>query len=158
MLKHQILLFKKSNFVHHFLLLIFLLKYFRSSRLEVFCKKGVHRIFAKFTRKRLCQSFHFNKAAGWLATLLKKRLWHRCFLVNSSKFLRTPLLTNTSGGCLWHFQTWCYEKEQNRNYSTNLTAWKYGLNENYIDQWYAKLTTAVRLKKNPNFLQAREDD
>ena len=27
------------------------------------------------------------------ATLLKKRLWHRCFPVNFEKFLRTPLLT-----------------------------------------------------------------
>ena len=27
------------------------------------------------------------------ATLLKKRLWHRCFPVNFAKFLRTPLLT-----------------------------------------------------------------
>ena len=25
-----------------------------------------------------------------LATLVKKRLWHRCFPVNSAKFLRTP--------------------------------------------------------------------
>ena len=39
------------------------------SRLEVFCK--IHR----------------------LATLLKRRLWHRCFPVNFSKFPRTPLFT-----------------------------------------------------------------
>ena len=26
------------------------------------------------------------------ATLLKKRLWHRCFPVNFAKFLRTPFL------------------------------------------------------------------
>ena len=33
----------------------------------------------------------FNKVAGLRpATLLKKRLWHRCFLVNFVKFLRTP--------------------------------------------------------------------
>ena len=31
--------------------------------------------------------------------LLKKRLWHRCFPENFSKFLRTPFLQNTSGGC-----------------------------------------------------------
>ena len=30
------------------------------------------------------------------ATLLKKRLWHRCFPVNFAKFLRTPFLQNTS--------------------------------------------------------------
>ena len=33
------------------------------------------------------------------ATLLKKRLWHRCFSVNFLEFLRTPFLWNTSGGC-----------------------------------------------------------
>ena len=27
------------------------------------------------------------------ATLLRKRLWHRCFPVNFEKFLRTPFLT-----------------------------------------------------------------
>ena len=32
------------------------------------------------------------------ATLLRKRLWHRCFPVNFKKFLRTPFLQNTSGG------------------------------------------------------------
>ena len=31
------------------------------------------------------------------STLLKKRPWHRCFPVNFAKFLRTPLLQNTSG-------------------------------------------------------------
>ena len=38
---------------------------FRSSRPEVFCKKGVLRNFSKFTGKHLCQN---------LSTLLKKRL------------------------------------------------------------------------------------
>ena len=33
----------------------------------------------------------FNKIAGLKpATLLKKRLWHRCFPMNAVKFLRTP--------------------------------------------------------------------
>ena len=39
-----------------------------------------------------------NAIAGRSATLLKKRLWHRCFSVNFAKFLRTPFLQNTSGG------------------------------------------------------------
>ena len=30
------------------------------------------------------------------ATLLKKRLWHRCFPVNFAKFLRTPFWQNRS--------------------------------------------------------------
>ena len=55
----------------------------RSSRTEEFCKKGVTRDFVKFTGKHLCQSLIFNKVAGlWPATLLKKRLWYRCFPVN----------------------------------------------------------------------------
>ena len=36
---------------------------FRSSRPEVFCKKGVLRNFAKFTGKHMCQSLFFNKVA-----------------------------------------------------------------------------------------------
>ena len=67
-----------------------------SSRPEVFCKKGVLRNLTKFTGKHLWQSLFFNKAAGLRlrltlrpATLLKRRLWHRCFPVNFVKFLRT---------------------------------------------------------------------
>ena len=33
------------------------------------------------------------------ATLLKKRLWHRCFAVNFAKILRVLFLQNTSRGC-----------------------------------------------------------
>ena len=55
--------------------------------------KGVLRNFAKFTGKHLRQSLFFNK----VATLLKKRFWHRCFPMNFAKFLRTPFLQNTSG-------------------------------------------------------------
>ena len=34
----------------------------------------------------------FNKVADLRpATLLKKRLWHRCFPVNFANFLRTPV-------------------------------------------------------------------
>ena len=64
----------------------------RSSRLEVFCKKGVLRNFAKFTGKHLCQSL-LSVAGLGPATSLKKRLWHRCFPMNFAKFLKTPLLT-----------------------------------------------------------------
>ena len=53
--------------------------------------KGVLRNFTKFTGKHLCQGHFFNRPA----TLLKKRLWHKCFSVNFVKFLRTPFLQNT---------------------------------------------------------------
>ena len=67
-------------------------------------KKGVLRNFTKFTRKHLCQSLDFNKVAGLRpATLLKTRLWHRCFPVSFVKFLRTPFLQNTSGQLLLGF-------------------------------------------------------
>ena len=36
---------------------------FRSSHLEIFCRKGVLRNFAKFTGKPLCQSLFLNKVA-----------------------------------------------------------------------------------------------
>ena len=66
---------------------------FRSSPPELFFKKGLLRNFAKFRGKLLCQVVFFNKVAGLSpATLLKKRLWHRCFPVNFAKFLRSPFL------------------------------------------------------------------
>ena len=73
----------------------------RSSRSEVFCEKDFLTNFTKFTGKDLCQGLFFNKVAGLRpATLLKKRLWHRCFPANFAKFTRTPFLQNTSGGGL----------------------------------------------------------
>ena len=64
---------------------------------EVFCKKSVLRKFAKFSGKHQRQSLFFNKVAGLSPeTLLKKRLWHSSFPVNSAKFLRTSFLQNTS--------------------------------------------------------------
>ena len=54
-------------------------------------QKGVLRNFTKLTGKHLCQSFFFNKVPALRpATLLKRRIWHRCFPVNFVKFLRTP--------------------------------------------------------------------
>ena len=62
---------------------------FRSSHQRCFMKKGVLKNFAKFTEKHLYQSLLFNKAANLRpATLVKKRLWHRCFLIDFAKFLR----------------------------------------------------------------------
>ena len=71
----------------------------------------------------------FNKVTGLRpVTLLKKRLWHRCFPVNFAKFLRTPFLQNTSGRLLLSFiqivysirtldltETWSTHKKQNHD-------------------------------------------
>ena len=62
-----------------------------------FLKKGFLKNFVKFI-KHLGQSLFFNKVTDLRpATLLKKRLWHRCFLMSVVKFLRAPFLQNTSG-------------------------------------------------------------
>ena len=45
------------------------------------------------------------------ATLLKKRLWHRCFPMNFVEFLITPFLQNTSGRLLL-YQKKCHEMSQ----------------------------------------------
>ena len=77
-----------------FVLCTFWLSLCRSSRPKVFCKNVFLEISQKFTSKRLCQSLFFNKVAGLRpATVLKKKLWHRCFPVNFTKFLRVPFLT-----------------------------------------------------------------
>ena len=57
------------------------LKLTRSSLPEVFCEKVVLKDFSKFTGKCLCQSLRPGPAS-----LLRKRLWHRCFPMNSPKF------------------------------------------------------------------------
>ena len=68
----------------------------KSSCAEVFYKKGVLRNFVTFTGKHLCQRPFLIKLQAWPAILLKKGLRHRCFLVNVTKFLRTPFLQITA--------------------------------------------------------------
>ena len=81
----------------------------RSSRPKVFCKEGVLRNFAKFIDKHLCQGLFYNKVTGpRRATLLKKRLLHRCFPVEFSKFLRIPFLKKHLQCLLLYFL--CYIK------------------------------------------------
>ena len=70
---------------------------YRSSHHRCSVEKGVLRNFAKFTGKRLYQSLAWRLKA---ATLLKKRLWCRCFPVNFARFFRTPFLQKNSGRLL----------------------------------------------------------
>ena len=64
-------------------------------------KNGALWNYTKFTGKHFCQSLFLNKVAVLRpATLLKKRLWRGCFLVNFVTFLRTPFLQSTSGRLL----------------------------------------------------------
>ena len=64
----------------------------RSSLPEVLCKNGIPRNFSKLTGKHLCQSLFLIEVGFRPATLFRKRVWHRCFLVNFEKFLRSPFL------------------------------------------------------------------
>ena len=66
--------------------------YFRSSRSQMFFKIGVLKTFAKFTVKHLCWSLFLIK------NFTKKRLQHKCFHVNITKFIRTAFF-------LKHLQT-----------------------------------------------------
>ena len=69
---------------------------FRSSRPEVFCKKGVLKNFAKFTGKHLCQSLFFDKVAGAACSFIKKETLAQmfscefCEISKNTFFYRTP--------------------------------------------------------------------
>ena len=59
----------------------------RSSRPEVFCKKGVLRNFAKFTGKHLCHIFFLISCRPEACNFINKETLAR---VNFAKFLITP--------------------------------------------------------------------
>ena len=73
---------------------------FRSSRPEVFCKRGVLN-FAKFTGKHLCQSFFFNKVACFGAPENKKGslIFEPIFKESSVN----KLTINMQNWKLWHY-------------------------------------------------------
>ena len=65
----------------------------KTSRTEVFCKKGALNHLVKFTEQSLLRGYFSIKVVSLQsATLLKRRLQHRCFPVNVVKYLRTPIL------------------------------------------------------------------
>ena len=64
----------------------------RSSRSEMFFEVGVLKNFAIFTGKHLEPLFIKLQACNFI----NKRLQHRCFPVNSAKFLKTPISKITS--------------------------------------------------------------
>ena len=63
----------------------------------------VRKVFLEISQnsqENTCARFSFLIKLQTPATLLKKRLWHRCFPVNFAKFLRTPFLTEHLGWLL----------------------------------------------------------
>ena len=92
------------NYVISYLYIYCYRKIIRSSHRRCSMEICILKNFTKFTGKHLLQNLFFNKVAGLRpVTLLKKRLWYSCFLVNFAKFLRALFLQNTSGGCFWIF-------------------------------------------------------
>ena len=94
---------------------------------EVVMRYSVKKVFVKISQnsqENTCvkvsfltyQSFFFNKVTSpRLATLFKKRIWHRCFPVNFAKFLRTPsFMERLSGGCFWNFYKVRLQKDSAR--------------------------------------------
>ena len=72
------------------------------------------------------------------ATLLKKRLRHRCFSVNFAKFLRTPFLQNTSGRlllCFMAFSDWEFLPQRFKN----ICYWKIDCGKHYrLSKYFIK--------------------
>ena len=67
----------------------------RNSREEVFCRKGVLRNFAIFTRKHMCESLFFNKVAGNFIkkeTLAQVFFCEFCEISKNTFFYRTSLV------------------------------------------------------------------
>ena len=86
---------------------------------EVRCSEGIPNVqkqppgvfYKKFTRRHLCRSLYFNKVTGLrLATLCRKRLRYRCFLVSFVKVLWTSISKNNCKRLLLMFQRqfWMY--------------------------------------------------
>ena len=76
-------------------------KLFKYAKLAVIRRYFVKRCsqkFRKIHKKTTVPESLFNKVADPRpATLLKKRLWHRCFPMNFVKFLRTPFFIEHLG-------------------------------------------------------------
>ena len=69
---------------------------------DMFCKNRCSQKFRKFYRKTPMLESLFNKAAGRQScSFIKKIIRHRCFPVNSGKFLKTTILQNTCKPCFW---------------------------------------------------------
>ena len=89
----------------------------------------------------MCQSLFFNKVADLRpATLLKKRLWHRCFPAIFVKFLRTPFVQNTSERLLLEFENG-KQFQVVKKYSKIICNWSFFQKDilNYLIERFEKL-------------------
>ena len=92
-----------------------LLRNFRSSRSEVFCKNAVFKNFAKFTGKHLCQYLFLNKVACLSLEVFKKETLAQVF---SSKFFKFCKNTTLFIEHLWWLLLkFCYAEAAWKHYS-----------------------------------------
>ena len=84
---------KLNCFLHKFVENEYWIYPCRSSRLEMFCKKGVPKNLAKFTGKHQCQSLFFNKVTGLRPATLKKETLVHVFSCEFFEVLKNTFFT-----------------------------------------------------------------
>ena len=100
----------------------------RGSRPEVFCRKGV-----------------LKYSDLMPATLLKKRLWHRCFPVSFAKILNAPCLKNISDGCFCPVIPWKIVSRYTIHWKTKWSI-KYFIGKNFCGNKRREVATFISLK------------
>ena len=80
--------------------------------------KKLFSIISQYSQKNTCVGVFFNKDADLRAgNFIKKRLQHRCLLVNIAKFLRTSV-----NGCFWEFLLLC-QFERSSTWTNNIASY-----------------------------------
>ena len=106
----------KERIVQEMSLCEFIVKNNRNSHRRCSLEKTVLKNFVIFTGKCLCVKSLFNKVAGLqVCNFIEMKLQHRCFPVNTTKFLRTPILSIFERLLLKHcnfFKNSFYEKQK----------------------------------------------
>ena len=93
--------FRRDNFKYLFVTWVTQLQFQKQPRPEMFLRKGVLKIFSKFTGEHPCKSAVSIKL---LSNFIEIELWHGCSPVNLLHIFRTYFLKNTSGWLLLSFQ------------------------------------------------------
>ena len=91
---------------------LWILKFFFEYKTEAVSRRhSIRKVFLEIPK------IHRKTPVPEPATLIKKRLWHRCFLVNFGKFLRTPVFYRTPPAAASH---------KNMNFAPNEQPWQPG--------------------------------
>ena len=121
---------KNGYYVMHkciFTFLVLLRCFCRSSHRRCFVRKSILRNLAKFAEKHLCQGLR-------PVTLLKKRLWHRCFPVNFCKISKNTFFTEHVWATATTFEVFAY-----------LLSWNYTLTFMLLRLKIASFKTSLKI-------------